>query len=173
MPRATGPIDPHMNRNGSVEPRTYQSHTPQPHLEHWNLARDACLPDENPADFDRLLRGFESEMRPQNALESAFVRQMADARWRLLRLVRWGFLGPVLYREGRLNKIVDPRATGNGHEGDLTRFGLDGVERSEALRSLAYYARAVQCSFSRAKKQIAFLRAEGRCVVDQQRTTKQ
>ena len=168
MPTKTQRTTNGNNGNEPARPRgeSGEGRAPQPRLKHGKLAREACSADENPADFDRLLREFEDEIQPRNAIEFMFVWQMADARWRLLRLVRWGYLGPVLYRESRLNKIVDPRASGGSDGSDLLLFGLKGAERSEALRNLAYYAREAQQSFSRAKKTIVFLRGEGRCIVE-------
>ena len=78
------------NAKKSTGPRTNEGkqRSAQNPLKHGLLARDAVLPGEDPADFDRQLCDFEDTIEPKNALEFALVRQIADAEWRMRRLTR-------------------------------------------------------------------------------------
>jgi hypothetical protein len=49
-------------------------------------ARSLLLPGEDPADFERLFAGLETDWRPQNQTERLLVEQMAVAQWKLARL---------------------------------------------------------------------------------------
>lgn len=57
-------------------------------LKHGLLARDAVLPCEDPAEFDALLTSLEVELQPSTPMERFYVWQIADAQWRLRRIVR-------------------------------------------------------------------------------------
>ena len=57
-------------------------------LKHGLLARDAVLPGEDPADFDRQLTALEDWALPRNPLEHEICRQIVDAQWRMQRLSR-------------------------------------------------------------------------------------
>ena len=57
-------------------------------LKHGLLAKDAVLPGEDPADFDRQLTALEDWALPRNPLEHEICRQIVDAQWRMQRLSR-------------------------------------------------------------------------------------
>ena len=98
------------NAKKSTGPRTNEgkARSAQNPLKHGLLARDAVLPDEDPADFDRQLCDLEDTIEPKNALEFALVRQIADAEWRLRRLTRLetGYLAAARDKTHRHNKTV-------------------------------------------------------------------
>ena len=125
------------NRNNakkSTGPRTNEGkqRSGQNALKHGLLARDAVLPGEDPADFDRQLCDLEDTIEPKNALEFKLVRQIADAEWRLRRLTRLetGYLAAARDKtqtsglvENRGFSLPSPgrRTTGNGRHLDLTQ----------------------------------------------------
>jgi len=57
-------------------------------LRHGMRARDAVLPEEDYAEFCRLLDSLEAEWQPSSPRELFLVQQMACAQWRLNRMVR-------------------------------------------------------------------------------------
>ncbi len=91
------------NRNNakkSTGPRSEEgkARSAQNALKHGLLARDAVLPGEHPAEFDQQFQALERAIQPDNAIEFEFLRQMADAQWRMRRLTRieTGFLAAAL-----------------------------------------------------------------------------
>ena len=88
------------NAKKSTGPRTEEgkARASMNALKHGLLARDAVLPGEDPADFDRQLSALEADIQPANSLEFELVRQIADAQWRMRRLTRLetGFLAAAV-----------------------------------------------------------------------------
>ena len=104
------------NAKKSTGPRTEEGKTrsAQNALKHGLLARDAVLPGEDPADFDRQLSALETDIRPADSLEFELVRQIADAQWRMRRLTRLetGFLAAAVDDQRRHLEKRRPHAAG-------------------------------------------------------------
>jgi hypothetical protein len=119
------------------------------------------LPEESPADFQRLLDSYLDEFAPTSPIEVELVEAMASARWRLRRLAN--IETTLLTNE--METTVD----------DLAHF-FDGVDReTDAEDHLAYafktlasgaslhllnrYEGTIGRSYARAFKQLQLLRS--------------
>ena len=126
------------NRNNakkSTGPRTDEGkqRISQNALKHGLLARDAVLPGEDPAVFDRHFRDFEDTIEPQNALEFALVRQIADAEWRLRRLARieTAFLADACDRTLRAKQNHHPDRVPTDYDDETLLMGEALRDRSQ------------------------------------------
>ena len=88
--RSTGPRTPEGNARSS-----------QNACKHGLFARDTVLPDENPQEFLDLIATLEQELNAIGGFERRLVRHIADAEWRIRRIVRLesGFLTHHLEQE--------------------------------------------------------------------------
>ena len=129
-------------------------------LKHGLLARDAVLPSEDPAEFDRQLRELEHDLRPENSLEFELVRQIADAQWRMRRLVRieTAFLSAALDAQRQHEEIFHPDDIQPGREGETQLLGAGLLGRTQALLHLARYDAHLSRRYYRAIAELGRLR---------------
>ena len=78
------------NAQHSTGPRTPEgkARSSQNARKHGLFARDTVLPDENPEEFIQLIADLEQELEAGSEFECRLVRHIADAEWRMRRLVR-------------------------------------------------------------------------------------
>jgi hypothetical protein len=78
------------NARHSTGPRTAagKAASSRNSLRHGLLARETCLPDEDPREFERLREQLFAELDPEGALEETCCNRIADAIWRLRRAGR-------------------------------------------------------------------------------------
>ena len=78
------------NAKHSTGPRTPEgkARSSQNARKHGLFARDTVLPEENPEEFIQLIADLEEELEAGGAFERRLVRHIADAEWRMRRLVR-------------------------------------------------------------------------------------
>ena len=78
------------NANRSTGPRTPEgkARSSQNACQHGLFARDTVLPDENPREFLDLIGDLEQELNAVGGFERRLVRHIADAEWRMRRIVR-------------------------------------------------------------------------------------
>ena len=78
------------NAKHSTGPRTPEgkARSSQNARKHGLFARDTVLPEENPEEFIQLIADLEQELEAGGAFERRLVRHIADAEWRMRRLVR-------------------------------------------------------------------------------------
>ncbi len=134
------------NRNNakkSTGPRTEEgkARAAKNSLKHGLLARDAVLPGEDPADFDRQLSALEADIQPANSLEFELVRQIADAQWRMRRLTRLetGFLAAAVDDQRRHLEKRRPDELRPGYDGETLFLGSAMLDRTQAFVHLARY----------------------------------
>ena len=146
-------------------------------LKHGLLAQDAVLPEEDPAEFDRQLRDLERDLRPENSLEFELVRQIADAQWRMRRLVRieTGFLSAALDEKRRHEERFNPENIRPGREGETQLLGASLLNRTQALLHLARYDAHLSRRYYRAIAELGRLRKLERAAEQyrENKTTKQ
>ena len=157
------------NRNNakkSTGPRTQEGKTRSAKnaLKHGLLARDAVLPGEDPADFDRQLSALEADIQPANSLEFELVRQIADAQWRMRRLTRLetGFLAAAVDDQRRHLEKRRPDELRPGYDGETLLLGSAMLDRTQAFVHLARYDGHLSRRFFRAVKQLSDLRRDER-----------
>jgi hypothetical protein len=150
------------NAQASSGPRTEEgkARVSQNALKHGLLARDAVLPGEDPAEFEAQLAALEADIQPGDALERELVRQIADAQWRMRRLVRLetGYLAAALDETRRFTAKCRPSELQPGYEGETLLLGTALLNRTQALVHLARYDGHLGRRFDRAIRQIAQLR---------------
>ena len=146
-------------------------------LKHGLLARDAVLPEEDPAEFDRQLRDLERDLRPENSLECELVRQIADAQWRMRRLVRieTAFLSAAIDAQRQHEEIFHPGDIQPGREGESQLLGAGLLGRTQALLHLARYDAHLSRRYYRAIAELGRLRKLERAAEQyrESKTTKQ
>ena len=146
-------------------------------LKHGLLARDAVLPEEDPAEFDRQLRDLEHDLRPENSVEFELVRQIADAQWRMRRLVRieTAFLSTAIEAQRRHEEIFRPGKIQPGREGETQLLGAGLLNRTQALLHLARYDAHLSRRYYRAIAELGRLRKLERAAEQyrENKTTKQ
>ena len=146
-------------------------------LKHGLLARDAVLPSEDPAEFDRQLRELENDLRPENSLEFELVRQIADAQWRMRRLVRieTAFLSATVDGQRQHEEVFHPEKIQSGREGETQLLGAGLLGRTQALLHLARYDAHLGRRFYRAIAELGRLRKLERAAEQyrENKTTKQ
>ena len=146
-------------------------------LKHGLLARDAVLPSEDPAEFDRQLRDLEHDLRPENSLEFELVRQIADAQWRMRRLVRieTAFLAGAIEARRSHEEIFNPDNIQPGREGESQLLGAGLLGRTQALLHLARYDAHLSRRYYRAIAELGRLRKLERAAEQyrESKTTKQ
>ncbi len=146
-------------------------------LKHGLLARDAVLPSEDPAEFDRQLRDLENDLRPENSLEFELVRQIADAQWRMRRLVRieTAFLAGAIEAQRSHEEIFNPDNIQPGREGESQLLGAGLLGRTQALLHLARYDAHLSRRYYRAIAELGRLRKLERAAEQhrESKTTKQ
>ncbi len=146
-------------------------------LKHGLLARDAVLPEEDPAEFDRQLRDLEHDLRPRNSLEFELVRQIADAQWRMRRLVRieTAFLAGAIEAQRSHEEIFHPDNIQPGREGESQLLGAGLLGRTQALLHLARYDAHLSRRYYRAIAELGRLRKLERAAEQyrENKTTKQ
>ena len=78
------------NAKKSTGPRTDEGkqRSSQNALKHGVYAVESVIPGEDPADFDKLCDEFGQRYLPDGPYERSLVRQMADAEWRMRRIMR-------------------------------------------------------------------------------------
>ena len=152
------------NAKNSTGPRTDEGkqRTSQNALKHGLLARDAVLPGEDPAVFDRHFRDFEDTIEPQNALEFALVRQIADAEWRLRRLARieTAFLADACDRTLRAKQNHHPDRVPTDYDGETLLMGEALRDRSQEQVNFARYKSSLCRDLNRAVTLIRTLRRD-------------
>ena len=155
------------NRNNakkSTGPRTNEGkqRSGQNALKHGLLARDAVLPDEDPADFDRQLCDLEDTIEPKNALEFELVRQIVDAQWRLRRLTRLetGYLAAASDQTHRDNQTFRHDDPPEDYGGQTQVLGQSLLERNPGLLHLSRYNGQLSRNLTRALNMIRQLRAD-------------
>ena len=94
-------------------------------LKHGLLAKDAVLPGEDPADFDRQLTALEDWALPRNPLEHEICRQIVDAQWRMQRLSRieTAIITADMNQVLRRDRAKGAEAIEPGREGDNKLLG--------------------------------------------------
>jgi len=133
-------------------------------VRHGLLARDAVLPDEDPAAYRELLAALEEEYQPDGPTRTFLVQQLASAQWRLQRFIRieTGFFAVGIERaKASLNDedAVQPEPDGaespedeydrnTGHLGILVGQNGDG----DVLAKLARYGSLLNREYYRALK---------------------
>ena len=129
-------------------------------LKHGLLARDAVLPEEDPAEFDRQFRDLEHDLRPENSLEFELVRQIADAQWRMRRLVRieTAFLSGAIEAQRQHEEIFHSGDIQPGREGESQLLGAGLLGRTQALLHLARYDAHLGRRYYRAIAELGRLR---------------
>ena len=146
-------------------------------LKHGLLARDAVLPSEDPAEFDRQLRDLENDLRPENSLEFELVRQIADAQWRMRRLVRieTAFLSAAIDAQRQHEEVFHPDDIQPGREGESQLLGAGLLGRTQALLHLARYDAHLSRRYYRAIAELGRLRKLERAAEQyrENKTTKQ
>ncbi len=146
-------------------------------LKHGLLARDAVLPEEDPAEFDRQLRDLEHDLRPENSLEFELVRQIADAQWRMRRLVRieTAFLSAAIGAQRQHEEIFHPGDIQPGREGESQLLGAGLLGRTQAPLHLARYDAHLSRRYYRAIAELGRLRKLERAAEQyrESKTTKQ
>ncbi len=146
-------------------------------LKHGLLAQDAVLPSEDPAEFDRQLRDLEHDLRPENSLEFELVRQIADAQWRMRRLVRieTAFLAGAIEAQRSHEEIFHPDNIQPGREGESQLLGAGLLGRTQALLHLARYDAHLGRRYYRAIAELGRLRKLERAAEQyrESKTTKQ
>jgi len=78
------------NAKQSTGPKTDEGkqRSSQNALKHGTYALESVIPGEDPADFDKLCNEFGERYLPDGPYERSLVRQMADAEWRMRRIMR-------------------------------------------------------------------------------------
>jgi hypothetical protein len=78
------------NAQQSTGPKTDEGkqRSSQNALKHGTYALESVIPGEDPADFDHLCTEFGERYLPDGPYERSLVRQMADAEWRMRRIMR-------------------------------------------------------------------------------------
>jgi len=78
------------NAKHSTGPKTDEGkqRSSQNALKHGIYAIESVIPGEDPADFDALCTEFGQRYDPDGPYERSLVRQMADAEWRMRRIMR-------------------------------------------------------------------------------------
>ena len=78
------------NAKRSTGPRTAEgkARSSQNASKHGLFARDTVLPDENPQEFLGLITELEKELNAVGGFEHRLVRHIADAEWRIRRIIR-------------------------------------------------------------------------------------
>ena len=137
-----------------------KSRASQNALKHGLLARDAVLPDEDPAEFEAQLAALEDALQHEDALEHELVRQMADAQWRLRRLTRIesGYFAACLVKSRRHAKDFQPHFLRPGHEGETLLLGYSILGETQELTHLARYDAHLGRRFERSLQQLVRLR---------------
>ena len=152
------------NAKKSTGPRTEEgkARVAKNALKHGLLARDTVLPGEDPADFDSQLAALEADIQPANSLEFQLVRQIADAQWRMRRLVRLetGFIAAAVNDTRHHAEKYRPDRLCPGYDGETLLIGSAMLERTQALVHLARYDGHLSRRFFRAVKQLADLRRD-------------
>ena len=152
------------NAKKSTGPRTNEGkqRSSQNALKHGLLARDAVLPGEDPADFDRQLCDLEDTIEPKNALEFELVRQIVDAQWRLRRLTRLetGYLAAARDKTHRHNKTFRHDDPPEDYDGQTQVLGQSLLERNPGLLHLSRYNGQLSRNLTRALNMIRQLRAD-------------
>ena len=151
------------NAKNSTGPRTEEgkSRASQNALKHGLLARGAVLPGEDPADFEAQLAALEADIQPQGALECEFVRQLADAQWRMQRLARLetAYLNAGLDVQRQIKAGLQPRPRHYSDKENTLMLGHSLMGGStNSLAQLARYDAHLSRRFERAIQQIAKLR---------------
>ena len=77
------------NAKQSTGPKTDEGkqRSSQNALKHGTYALESVIPGEDPADFDKLCNEFGERYLPDGPYERSLVRQMADAEWRMRRIM--------------------------------------------------------------------------------------
>jgi len=138
---------------------------------HGLLANESVLPIENMAEFEQLLSAFLDEYHPTSPTEDFFVRQMADAQWRLRRHQRMetGALDTLVHQALSNNRpdicwnISDPDLTPGErarrrHERQTGALGCAFLSRPESLAVLQRYENNLRRQFCRSLEELRRLR---------------
>jgi hypothetical protein len=107
------------------------------------------LPNEDPAAFEALARGYRDEWHPRTPHETFLVTQMVQARWRLDRITRM--------EAELMDTILETFGEGRTDEGALLM--ADGVN-PDPFRRLHRYAQDAQRSYHRAVREFRACRAQ-------------
>ena len=148
------------NAKQSTGPRTNQGkqRSSQNAIKHGLRAKQSVIPGEDPADYERHLTEFDDTFHPNTAYETALVRQMADAEWRLQRISRLetAFLCSAFDDKRRyydeIDKPDDPARDENYLVGDIMQ------DRTAEINHFARYEANQSRCFHRAYRQLIEVR---------------
>ncbi len=131
--RSTGPVTP---QGKAASSRNATRH---------GLTASFCvLPHENADEFQELADALESEFSPTGEHETFLVREMARARWRLLRIER---LEALAFEQA----LTDPAGSSDPDACLLSAISASG----SALDKLERYAAAARRDYYRAHRELA------------------
>ena len=134
-------------------------------LKHGLLARDAVLPGEDPADFDRQLTALEDWALPRNPLEREICRQIVDAQWRMQRLSRieTAIITADINHVLRRDRAKGAAAPEPGREGDNKLLGRAMlIGGTQSLVQLSRYDAHLTRRFHRSVKLLTEIRRDQR-----------
>ena len=134
-------------------------------LKHGLLARDAVLPGEDPADFDRQLTALEDWALPRNPLEREICRQIVDAQWRMQRLSRieTAIITADMNHVLRRDRAKGAEAIEPGREGDNKLLGRAMlIGGTQSLVQLSRYDAHLTRRFHRSVKLLTEIRRDQR-----------
>ncbi len=134
-------------------------------LKHGLLARDAVLPGEDPADFDRQLTALEDWALPRNPLEHEICRQIVDAQWRMQRLSRieTAIITADINHVLRRDRAKGAAAVEPGREGDNKLLGRAMlIGGTQSLVQLSRYDAHLTRRFHRSVKLLTEIRRDQR-----------
>ena len=134
-------------------------------LKHGLLARDAVLPGEDPADFDRQLTALEDWALPRNPLEHEICRQIVDAQWRMQRLSRieTAIITVDINDVLRGDRVKGAAAPEPGREGDNKLLGRAMlIGGAQSLVQLSRYDAHLTRRFYRSVKLLTEIRRDQR-----------
>ena len=133
-------------------------------LKHGLLARDAVLPGEDPADFDRQLTALEDWALPRNPLEHEICRQIVDAQWRMQRLSRieTAIITADINYVLRRDRAKGAAAPEPGREGDNKLLGRAMLSGTQSLVQLSRYDAHLTRRFYRSVKLLTEIRRDQR-----------
>lgn len=153
------------NARKSTGPRTAEgkARVARNGLKHGLCARDALLPEEDPAEFAALVEDLKARWRPADGTELALLLQYADATWRLSRIaaVEAGLLADGLppQEEADPSSAVHP---------DSLRLGRAWLARAKEISRLSLHESRLSRLRERARKELEALQAARQSALDSQ-----
>jgi hypothetical protein len=145
--KSTGPVTPEGKQKASRNS-----------VRHGMLARTIVLDGESRDRFTALLATLKEELRPQTAIESALVENMAVARWRQMRL--WGMeKAGIAYEIQKQESAVDSEDTMNRDAPTRAALAFRVLsDHSRSLELMNRYESRYDRQYSRALERLMQLR---------------